>query len=162
MSPKQESQIMNLTNRLMGFALACGLGLLTLVAGIATRSAAADDSAISPAIKAIQGIWVTSEDDPLDAKWTFKGETVEVSVNGQEYVGKIKKADDKAKPHSTLDIAISEGPEESKGKIGKAIYKLDGEKLVISVSTPGHDRPKDFEPVPDEVFLYELKKQKKD
>ncbi len=149
---------MNMTDRLMGFALACGLGLLTLAAGVATRSAAADESAISPAIKAIQGTWVTSEDDSLDAKWAFKGETVEVSVNGQEYTGKIK-ADDNAKPHSTLDIAISEGPEESKGKTGKAIYKLDGENLVISVSIPGHDRPKDFEPVPDEVYRFELKKQ---
>ena len=62
---------MNMTNRLMGFALACGLGLLTLAAGVATRRAAAD-SAISPAIKAIQGTWVTSEDDSLDAKWAFK------------------------------------------------------------------------------------------
>jgi uncharacterized protein (TIGR03067 family) len=143
----------------MGLALACGLGLLTLAAGLATRTASADDSAISPAIKAIQGIWVTSENDSLDAKWAFKGETVEVSVNGDNYKGKIK-IDDKAKPHATLDISISDGPEESKGKTGKAIYKLDGEKLVISVSTPGHDRPKDFEPVPDEVYHFELKKQK--
>ena len=150
---------MNMTNRLMGFALACSLGLLILAAGVANRGAAADDSAISSAIKAIQGTWVTSENDALDAKWAFKGETVEVSVNGQEYTGKIK-ADDKAKPHSTLDIAVSEGPEESKGKTGKAIYKLDGEKLVISVSMPGRDRPKDFEPVPDEVYRFELKKQK--
>ena len=103
---------------------------------------------------------MTSENDSLDAKWAFKGETLEVSVNGQEYTGKVK-ADDKAKPHPTLDIAISEGPEESKGKTGKAIYKLDGEKLLISVSMPGHDRPKDFEPVADEVFLFELKKEKK-
>ena len=150
---------MNMTDRLMGFALACGLGLLSLAAGVATRSAAADDSAISPAIKAIQGTWVTSENDALDAKWAFKGETVEVSVNGADYTGKIK-VDDKAKPHATLDVAISEGPEESKGKTGKAIYKLDGEKLVITVSRPGQDRPKDFEPVPDEVFRFELKKQK--
>ena len=151
---------MNMTDRLTGFALACGLGLLTLAASVANRSAAADDQAISPAIKAIQGTWVTFENDALDAKWAFKGETLEVSVNGQEYTGKVK-ADDKAKPHPTLDIAISEGPEESKGKTGKAIYKLDGEKLLISVSMPGHDRPKDFEPVPDEVFLFELKKEKK-
>ncbi len=149
---------MNMIDRLMGFALACGLGLISLAAGVATRSAA-DDSAISPAIKAIQGTWVTSENDALDAKWAFKGETVEVSVNGADYTGKIK-VDDKAKPHATLDVAISEGPEESKGKTGKAIYKLDGEKLVISVTRPGQDRPKDFEPVPDEVFCFELKKQK--
>jgi uncharacterized protein (TIGR03067 family) len=150
---------MKMTDRLMGFALVCSLGLLTLAAGVATRTASADDAAISPAIKAIQGTWVTSENDSLDAKWAFKGENVEVSVNGQEYIGKIK-ADDQAKPHPTLDIAISEGPEETKGKTGKAIYKLDGEKLLISVSLPGHDRPKDFEAVPDEVYRFELKKKK--
>jgi uncharacterized protein (TIGR03067 family) len=150
---------MNMTNRLTGLALTSGLGLLTLAAVVATRSVTADDSTTSAAIKAIQGTWVTSENDSLDAKWVFKGESVEISVNGTEYIGKIK-ADEKAKPHSTLDIAISAGPEESKGKTGKAIYNLDGEKLVISVSTPGHDRPKDFEPVPDEVFLFHLKKQK--
>ncbi len=160
-NPKLESQIMkmNMTNRLMGLALPSGLGLLTLAAVVATHSATADDSTTSAAIKAIQGTWVTSENDSLDAKWAFKGDSVEVSVNGTDYAGKIK-ADDKAKPHCTLDIAISAGPEESKGKTGKAIYKLDGEKLVISASTPGHDRPKDFEPVPDEVYVFELKKQK--
>lgn len=151
---------MVVTNRLFGFALGCTLALLAATAGLAPLSAAADESADSPALKAIQGTWATSENDPLDAKWTFKGETVEVNVNGMEYVGKVK-LDDHAKPHSTLDIAISEGPEESKGKTGKAIYKLEGEKLVISVSMPGHDRPKDFEPVPDEVYLFELKKAKK-
>ena len=85
---------------------------------------------------------------------------MEVSVNGQDYTGKIK-VDDKAKPHSTLDIAISDGPEESKGKTGKAIYKLDGEKLIVAVSHPGGERPKDFEPQPDEVYVFELKKEKK-
>ena len=53
-----------------------------------------------------------------------------------------------------------QGPEDAKGKTAKGVYKLDGEKLVIAVSVPGHDRPKDFEPAPDEVYLFELKKQK--
>jgi uncharacterized protein (TIGR03067 family) len=152
---------MIMSNRIMGFALACGLGVFTLTASVATRSAAADDTPALPAIKLIQGTWVTSENDSLDAKWVFKGDTLESTVNGMEYVGKIK-LDHDAKPHSTLDIALTEGPEDTKGKTAKAIYKLDGEKLVISVSAPGHDRPKDFQPVPDEVYLFELKKQKKD
>ena len=130
-----------------------------MVAGYAPSGAAADDTADCPALKALEGTWATSETDNLDAKWVFKGDLVEVSVNGMEYKGKVK-ADDKAKPHATLDIALTEGPEESKGKTGKGIYKLDGEKLVVSVSQPGHDRPKDFEPVPDEVYVFELKKKK--
>ncbi len=152
---------MNMTKRLMGLAMAFGLGSLIHAAGVGTVSATADDATASAAVKAIQGTWVTSENDSLDAKWAFKGDSVEVSVNGQEYTGKIK-VDDQAKPHSTLDIAISDGPEEAKGKTGKAIYKLDGEKLVIAVSIPGHDRPKEFEGVPDEVYRFELKKQKSD
>jgi uncharacterized protein (TIGR03067 family) len=150
---------MNMTSPLTVLGLGWGLGLLTLAADVASLSAADDDTTTPAAIKAIQGTWVTSETDSTEAKWAFKGDSVRVSVEGSEYVGKIK-VDDKAKPHATLDISISEGPEEYKGKTGKAIYKLDGEKLVIAASTAGHDRPKDFEPVPDEVFIFRLNKQK--
>ncbi len=153
---KRETKTMTTTNRLRGGASLCALTLLALAA----RGTVADDSTLPAALKALQGTWVTSENDNLEAKWVFKGEILETTVNGMDYVGKIK-LDDKAKPHATLDIALTEGPEDSKGKTAKAIYKLDGEKLVISVSVPGHDRPKDFEPVPDEVYLFELKKQKK-
>ena len=135
-------------------------GLCRLRCGFRNPSCRCRRTRADPALKAIQGTWVTSENDSLDAKWVIKGETLEATVNGMEYVGKLK-VDDKAKPHSTLDIALTQGPEDSKGKTAKAVYKLDGEKLVIAVSHPGHDRPKDFEPVPDEVYLFELKKQKK-
>jgi uncharacterized protein (TIGR03067 family) len=139
--------------------LTCALGLLALAAGFTAGAVAADEPADSPALKALEGTWATAETDSLDAKWIFKGQIVEVTVNGMEYKGKIK-VDDKVKPHATLDIDITEGPEDTKGKTGKGIYKLDGEKLVVSVSHPGHDRPKDFEPVPDEVYVFELKKKK--
>ena len=150
---------MTTTNWTKHGVLACALGLLATAAAFAPRCAVADDSAASPALKALEGTWTTSETDSLDAKWIFKGDVVEVSVNGMEYKGKVK-IDDKAKPHATLDVAVTEGPDESKGKTGKGIFKLDGEKLVLSVSQPGHDRPKDFEPVPDEVYVFELKKKK--
>ena len=147
---------MTMTSRIRGVALACSLTIL----GFVTLRAVADDAAIPAAIKAIQGTWATSESDSLDAKWVFKDETMTATVNGMEYAGKIK-VDDAAKPHPTLDIELTEGPEDAKGKSAKAIYKLEGEKLVIAVGHPGRDRPKDFEPVPDEVYLFELKKQKK-
>jgi uncharacterized protein (TIGR03067 family) len=160
-SPKREILMMkvNMTAALTMLVLAAGLGLLTLAADAASPSGAADDTTIPAAVRALQGTWMTSESDDVDAKWAFKGESVKISVDGTEYVAKVK-ADDKAKPYATLDIAVFEGPEETKGKTGKAIYKLDGEKLLISVSTPGHDRPKDFVPVPDEVHIFQLKKQK--
>jgi uncharacterized protein (TIGR03067 family) len=149
---------MIMKNRFTGFASVFVVGMLGLGAGLSI-AAPADDAAVSPAVKAVQGTWVTSGNEGLDAKWVFKGEAVEVTVNGMEYSGKIK-LDDQASPHHTLDLAISEGPEAAKGKTGKGVYKLDGEKLVISVSHPGHDRPKDFQPVPEEVYVFELKKQK--
>ncbi|MGC8642662.1 MAG: TIGR03067 domain-containing protein [Isosphaeraceae bacterium] len=139
--------------------LVCALGLLAWAAGYAPRTAFADEPAACPALKALEGTWTTSETDSLDARWVFKGDLLEVTVNGQEYKGKVK-VNDKAKPHATLDVALTEGPEESKGKTGRGIYKLDGKKLVVSVSQPGHDRPKDFEPVPDEVYVFELMKKK--
>ena len=39
------------------------------------RRSPGDDGAESPALKAIQGTWVTPENNNLDAKWVIKGET---------------------------------------------------------------------------------------
>jgi uncharacterized protein (TIGR03067 family) len=121
---------------------------------------AGDEAADSPALKAIQGTWVSPENSNLEAKWVFKGDKLTASVNGMDYEGKVK-IDDKAKPHPTLDIELTEGPEDAKGKTAKAVYKLDGDKLIVCVAHPGGDRPKDFEPQPDEVYVFELKKEKK-
>jgi uncharacterized protein (TIGR03067 family) len=141
-----------------GIKAAALLFSVTLLAG--TSFVAADeDASKSPAVKALQGTWSTPESAELEAKWVFKGDVLEATVNGMEYLGKIK-LDEKAKPHATLDIALTDGPEDSKGKTAKAIYKLDGEKLVVAVGQPGMDRPKDFEPVADQVYLFELKKKK--
>ena len=142
----------------------CGLAVCAaLTASVTwanTPRSPGDDAAESPALKAIQGTWVSLENSDLEAKWVFKGDKLTATVNGMDYEGKVK-LDDKAKPHATLDIELTDGPEDVKGKIAKAVYKLDGEKLVVSVSVPGHDRPKDFEPQPDEVHVFELKKEKK-
>ena len=58
------------------------------------------------------------------------------------------------------DFVQENGPEDAKGKMSKAIYKLDGEKLTICVSAPGKDRPKELMQVEDEAYLFTLKKQK--
>ena len=69
------------------------------------------------------------------------------------------KVDTAANP-ATIDLFIEEGPEDSKGKTSKGLYKIDGEKLTICVSVPGKDRPKEFVQVEDEAYLFEMKKQK--
>ena len=134
------------------FAISAGLGL----AWGAAR-ALGDDA---DTLKIFQGSWAT-DGEGIDSKWTFDGENLKASVNGQDYTCKAK-ADPTAKPNPTLDLTINDGPEESKGKISKGIYKLDGEKLTLCVSLPGKDRPKEFAQVDDEAYLFVLKKQKKD
>jgi uncharacterized protein (TIGR03067 family) len=126
-----------------------------LVGGGAAR-ALADDDASAAALKTIKGTWVS--DEGIDSKWTFDGESLKASVNGLDYSCKVK-VDPKAKP-ATIDLVIDEGPEDAKGKTSKCIYKLDGEKLILCVSLPGHDRPKEFEQAEGESFLFELKKEK--
>jgi uncharacterized protein (TIGR03067 family) len=118
-----------------------------------------DDKAQTDALKAIEGTWVTKENEGIDAKWVFTGASLKASVNGMDYTCKVK-LDPAAKPNPTADFEIEDGPEDAKGKVSKAIYKLDGDKLKICVSHPGKDRPKDYEQVPDESILFEFTKQK--
>ncbi len=141
------------------------LAVLTLGVGLAGVSgiASADDKdkKVDESLKAIQGVWVSTESSGFDSKWEFCGDELKSSVNGADYVSKVK-ADPKAKPHASVDFEIKDGPDESKGKTCKAIYKLDGEKLILCLALPGIDRPKDFETTDDQIFLFELKKEKQD
>ncbi len=156
---------MSVTNRASERASAIGLFVLTLAfaSSLCTSGGAArasdDDKAQTEALKALEGTWVTKENEGIDAKWVFSGATLKATVNGMDYSCKVK-LDPAAKPNSTADFEIEDGPEDAKGKISKAIYKLDGDKLKICVSHPGKDRPKEYEQVPDESVLFEFTKQK--
>ncbi len=134
--------------------LAAAIGGALLLGGAAR--ALADDDTSAEALKTLKGTWVS--DEGIESKWTFEGETLKASVNGLDYSCKVK-LDPKAKP-ATIDLVIDEGPEDSKGKVSKCIYKLDGEKLILCVSMPGKDRPKEFEQAEGESYLFELKKEK--
>ncbi len=157
--------MMAVTNRIGIGASAAGLTTLfsfALWAGLSLGGGAArafgDDKPQSELLKPLLGTWA-SEGDGIDAKWTFEGEKVKATVNGTDYTCKVK-IDSDAKPFSTLDFVIEDGPEDSKGKTSKCIYKLNGEKLTLCVSLPGKDRPKEFAQTEDEAYLFELKKQK--
>jgi uncharacterized protein (TIGR03067 family) len=153
---------MTVTHRnLLWRSLSCGLLLLLAAfwSGSRISRAMADEKVLSAGQKALQGTWV-ADGDGIDSTWTFKDDTVKASVQGVEYSCKSKIEVD-AKPHPTADLTIEDGPDESKGKVSKGIYKLDGEKLKLCVSLPGMDRPKDFEQVDGEAYLFELKKEKK-
>ena len=131
---------------------------VSLVGG-ARFALAEEDKAAAEALKSLKGTWVAAEDEGIDSKWTFEGETAKASVNGLEYSCKVK-IDPKAKPHATLDFVITDGPDEAKGMTAKCLYKLDGEKLTLCVALPGKDRPKEFEQAEGETFVFKLKKEK--
>jgi uncharacterized protein (TIGR03067 family) len=156
---------MSLTKRVRGGASAIGLLALALMiaASLGTSGgnarASDDDKSQTAALKALEGTWATDENEGIDAKWVFSGASLKATVNGMDYTCKVK-LDPAAKPNSTADFEIEDGPEDAKGKTSKAIYVLNGDKLKICVSHPGKDRPKDFEAVPDESVLFELTKQK--
>ncbi len=132
-----------------------GLAAIVVLGG-AAGLLAADDASPADALKSLKGTWVT--DEGIDSTWTFDGETLKASVNGIDYTCKVK-ADPKAKP-MTLDFVIDEGPEDAKGKTSKCIYRFDGAKLILCVSMPGKDRPKEFEQTEGESYVFELKKEK--
>ena len=159
---------MMLMNRMGMRAPATGMsGLLVLAvwAGLFFGGGAArakGDAAAPPAeaLEALQGTWIPVDDQGIDSKWTFEGQTLKASVNGADYTCKVK-VDSAAKPNATIDLVIDEGPEDSKGKTSKGIFKFQGEKLMLCVSMPGKDRPKAFETTEDEAYLFPLKKEKK-
>jgi len=119
-----------------------------------------DDKEQAEAVKAFEGTWVTEENAGIEAKWVFTGTSVRATVNGMDYGCKMK-LEPATKPNSTADFVIEDGPEDAKGKMSKAIYKLEGDKLTLCVSHPGKERPTKFEDVPEEAVLFQLKKQKK-
>jgi uncharacterized protein (TIGR03067 family) len=140
--------------------LAAALTVLATSAGLSGATASADEAALSPALKAVQGVWVSSGDSTVDAKWTVENDKITATVNGVDYIGKLT-LDKEAKPHPAWTIELTDGPGDAKGKEAKGVYKLDGEKLVVNISVPGGDRPKDFDPAEDAIYLFELKKEKK-
>jgi uncharacterized protein (TIGR03067 family) len=120
-----------------------------------TLSHAADD-----AVKALEGKWATDGSAGISAEWTFKGDKLEADVNGNLYKADFK-LDPAAKPHASMDLEITDSPDGNGTKrSGKAIYKVDGDKLQICVSLPGQDRPSEFANIDEVQYKFELKKKK--
>jgi uncharacterized protein (TIGR03067 family) len=140
------------------FAAVVAFGALLF--GAAGSLVAADEAKALPAsLKAIQGTWVSSADSGFESTWIFEGDTLKSSVNGHNYTCDVT-LDADAKPNATADFTITDGDAESRGKVAKAIYKFDGDRLILCISLPGNDRPTDFEPIENDTYLFELKKEK--
>lgn len=147
------------TNRLAMRASAACLAIFLTVAMGASFSLSSSRADEPSPTELLKGTWASSGDG-IDSTWTIDAEKIKATVAGMEYTCKWKINKD-AKPFSTIDLMIEDGPEEAKGKTSKGIYKLDGEKLTLCVSVPGKDRPKEFAQAEDEAYLFELKKEKK-
>jgi uncharacterized protein (TIGR03067 family) len=135
--------------------------VVVVVAGSALIPAArADDEKVSGDLKKMQGVWVRAGDDGPEVRWVINGDTLKATVNGSEYVCALS-LDPKAAPHPSADLTIKEGAGDVVGKTAKAIYKIDGDRLVFCTAHPGAEaRPTEFKPQEDAVVLFELKKEK--
>ncbi|MFO0910775.1 MAG: TIGR03067 domain-containing protein [Isosphaeraceae bacterium] len=134
------------------------LSVFALFATVISVAAVRADDKVSGDLKKMQGTWV-SDNDGHDSKWAFDGENLKTTVGGQEYTSTVK-VDEKAEPHRAIDVTIKDGPAEAVGKVAKAIYKFDGERLILCVALPSVDtRPTDFKSVEGENFVFELKKE---
>jgi uncharacterized protein (TIGR03067 family) len=136
------------------------LALVVLVA--AGSTILADDAKkVEGDLKTLQGTWVRDGDDGPDVKFIFDKDTLKISVDGMDYVTTIT-VDSKATPHPSIDLDVKEGPGDVAGKKSKAIYKLDGKKLLFRVSLPDVvTRPSDFNVDDPDSHLFQLKKEEK-
>jgi uncharacterized protein (TIGR03067 family) len=138
--------------------LGLALGAAVVSAGGAARATVGDEAAGS-ALETLKGTWVSGAGS-ITSTWTFEGDAVEATVEGDRYTAKVK-ADPRAEP-AALDFVIREGPPDAKGMTAKCIYKFDGASLILCVSLPGGDRPKEFVHIDDEFYLFRLNKKEKD
>ncbi len=136
-------------------------GLAFFGAVLVAYGARGDDAPkVSGDLKKMQGTWVNAAEGEAELRWVFNGTTVKSTVNGVEYTSTITVAE-KAEPLPTIDFAVTDGPEEFKGKKTLGIYKIDGDKLTICVAMPDTGkRPSELKAVQDEAFLFELKRDK--
>lgn len=118
--------------------------------------------------KALTGKWeiVKSELGGADITEHLKEMKFEIKGGGK-YVAELGKEKDEgaftidlAKKPKEMDIKSTGGP--NKGKLIKAIYKLDGDELVICYELGGDgERPTKFETKPKSMQLLTTYKRKK-
>ena len=149
--------------------LVLGMGVLLATIGLAA-AAAADDAADKKDKEKLQGTWTAvsgekeGKEDPEAKEHTlvFEGDKFSVKKGDQVVVRGTFKIDASKSP-KTMDIEISEGPEDVKGKTAQAIYALDGDDLTWCVAEPGSsDRPEKLATKEGvKHMLVKLKREKK-
>jgi uncharacterized protein (TIGR03067 family) len=149
--------------------LVLAVGALLATIGLAAL-VVADEAADKKDKEKLQGTWnaVSGEkegkDDP-EAKehaLVFEGDKFSVKRGDKVFVRGTFKIDASKSP-KTMDIEISEGPDDVKGKTAKAIYALDGDELTWCVAEPGSgERPEKLATKEGvKQMLVKLKREKK-
>jgi uncharacterized protein (TIGR03067 family) len=83
-----------------------------------------------------------SQEELRSLRLTIRGDTIHAT-----YGNKTADATFKLNPTSTpqqIDVTLTQGPEEAKGKTFHGIYLLEGDTLKIAYRNPGEPRPKEL------------------
>ena len=144
-----------------GFLGAGVLAALGLTSALTVRGDDAkkdDKKEIDGDLKKMQGEWV-SKDDQGESTWKFKDDKLSIKTPDRAYEITLK-LDSKAKPHSSLDMKVSDDSPNAKGVDSPAIYKFDGDKkLAICMAGQSGVRPTEFKSDFPNTVLFELTKK---
>jgi uncharacterized protein (TIGR03067 family) len=140
-------------------AIFLGMTLAGLVAG--GNRGFADD------LKPTDGKWQAVEAELAGRKMPDEAtKGLQLTIDGEKYVVATNEGEDRGtvriladeKP-SAMDITGTDGP--NKGKTFLAIYKVEGDKLVVCYDLTGKARPKEFKTMPKSMlFLATYRKVK--
>jgi uncharacterized protein (TIGR03067 family) len=145
-----------------------------VIASLATIGLAAavfaDDAADKKDKEKLQGSWAAvsgekeGKEDPEAKEHTlvFQGDKFSIKRGDKVFVQGTFKIDASKSP-KTMDIEISEGPDNVKNKKAQAIYSLDGDDLTWCVAEPGSgERPEKLATKEGVThMLVKLKREKK-
>jgi uncharacterized protein (TIGR03067 family) len=138
-----------------------------LVLATTTTGILPGDDRRASALNGLDGTWQAEEAELAGKKWPDEvTKSIQLVITKGKYLVKTAEGDDRGtvqympdqKP-SAMDITGTEGP--NKGKRFLAIYKLDGDKLVVCYDLTGKARPQEFKTqAGTAMFLVTYRKQR--
>jgi len=154
----------------MRFPMLTSVRLSAAVVLLGAALVSAEDKKAEADLKSVVGKWTVEKAElgGVDRTELFKALKFEI-LEGAKYSVEIGKEKDEgtftvdpAKSPKEIDITSTAGP--NKGKLIKAIYKIDGDTLTVcyELGTDKGTRPEKFESKPKTaVFLVTYKREKK-